>query len=86
MSKSDLSSKQRPHQYSIKTYEEKLNIVEIAYQKGNHYAAKRFNVSINNIHRWKVSCKRRPGAGRKINDPMMEKNLIEWMRDFKDKF
>jgi len=34
--------------------------------------ARRFNISVNNICRWKKGCKRKVGAGRKIVNQDLE--------------
>ena len=78
--------KVRPHHYNIKSYEEKMKIVKVANVKGINFAAQKYKVSVNNIHRWKVSCNRRPGAGRKISDPEMESRLIEWITHHIEKY
>jgi len=41
--------------------------------------AKIYGVSINNLCRWKKTCERRAGAGRKVTNMEMEKTLIEWI-------
>ncbi len=39
-----------------------------------------YEISIANLTRWKKWIERREGAGRKISDPELEKNLIEWIQ------
>jgi uncharacterized protein YjcR len=41
--------------------------------------AKKYNVSVNNICRWRKRCDRRSGAGRKVTDMDMESQLLEWL-------
>jgi transposase len=43
--------------------------------------SKRYGISINNICRWKKTCDRKRGAGRKITNIQMEKELIEWVNE-----
>lgn len=42
--------------------------------------ANRYKVSVNNICRWRRSCERKRGAGRKITNLRMEIQLIEWLK------
>lgn len=42
-------------------------------------------MSLNNLCRWKKSCSRRSGAGRKVTDSNMEEKLLEWIRSARDK-
>ena len=42
--------------------------------------AKKYNVSVNNICRWRKRCDRRSGAGRKVTDTEMEERLLEWIK------
>lgn len=41
--------------------------------------AKQYGVSINNLCRWKKSCERRSGAGRKVTNMEMETKIIQWI-------
>jgi len=41
--------------------------------------AKKYNVSVNNICRWRKRCDRRSGAGRKVTNMEMESRLLEWL-------
>lgn len=42
--------------------------------------SKIFGVSINNITRWKKSCERKVGAGRKVTNTHLENRLISWIK------
>lgn len=42
--------------------------------------SKKYGISINNICRWKKTCDRKSGAGRKIINVKMEEELIEWVK------
>lgn len=45
------------------------------------YVAKKYGIAANNLCRWKKSCERRRGAGRKITDAKLEERLIEWIKE-----
>ncbi len=42
--------------------------------------SKIYGVSINNLCRWKKSCSRKIGAGRKIMNQLLETRLITWIQ------
>ena len=44
------------------------------------HVAKKYGVSINNLFRWKKTCERKKGNGRKIIDAKLEQRLIEWIK------
>jgi hypothetical protein len=43
--------------------------------------ARRFNISVNNICRWKKGTKRKVGAGRKIVNLDMEEKVIDYVKE-----
>jgi hypothetical protein len=61
---------------------EKLNVVRL-HREGKSYAfiSKLLKIPQKNIVRWcKNGIYRKEGAGRKIGDEIMEKNVVEWIR------
>lgn len=43
--------------------------------------AKRFNISVNNICRWKKGCERKAGAGRRITNQQLEQKVIDFVKN-----
>jgi hypothetical protein len=43
--------------------------------------SKKYGISINNICRWRKRCERKSGAGRKVHDPKMEYELLQWIEN-----
>jgi len=42
--------------------------------------SKMYGISINNLCRWKKTCERKVGAGRKVNDKELEEKLIGFVK------
>jgi len=42
--------------------------------------AKMYGISINNLCRWKKTCERKAGAGRKVNDKNLEEKIIDFIK------
>lgn len=61
---------------------QKAEIVEESYRTSLALAAKKHQVSVNNICRWRKRCERKSGAGRKVHDPSMEDRLVSWIRQY----
>lgn len=49
------------------------------------YVSKKYGIAANNLCRWKKSCERRRGAGRKITDAKLEERLIRWIKEQKER-
>lgn len=47
--------------------------------------SKMYGISINNLCRWKKTCERKVGAGRKVNDKKLEEKLIDFIKIQKNK-
>jgi len=43
--------------------------------------SRRFNISVNNICRWKKGCARKVGAGRKITNQNLEEKVIQYVKN-----
>lgn len=54
----------------------KVKLVEEAKMTSVSEVSKKYGISINNICRWKKTCDRKRGAGRKITNVRMEEELI----------
>ena len=64
-----------------------MEAIRIAQLTSPLEAAEILNIPIKNIRRWmKNGHKRKKGAGRRTQDPEMEKRLIEWMKEYYTKF
>lgn len=44
-----------------------------------------YGISINNLCRWKKTCERKVGAGRKVHDKELEEKLIDFVKIWKNK-
>lgn len=42
--------------------------------------ARKFQISVNNICRWKKGCVRKVGAGRKITNQQLEERMIDYVK------
>jgi len=62
--------------YNILSEELKKQIVDESKIMTMVEVAKKYNVSVNNICRWRKRCDRRSGAGRKVTDMEMECKLL----------
>lgn len=62
--------------YRILSKEVKQILVDEMERTSLSLVSKKYGVSVNNLCRWKKSCDRRAGAGRKIADRDMEERLI----------
>jgi hypothetical protein len=72
--------KKCPHgRYQILDLETKQFLVEQIQATSISAVAKRYGISINNLCRWKKSCERRRGAGRKVKNMALEGRLIDWI-------
>lgn len=49
------------------------------------YVSKKYGIATNNLCRWKKTCERRRGAGRKITDAKLEERLIKWIKEEQNK-
>ena len=65
--------------YKILDEATKKKIVEETLDSTIVDVARKYNVSVNNICRWRKRCDRRSGAGRKVTDTVMEEKLLEWI-------
>ena len=54
----------------------KVKLVEEAKMTSVSEVSKKYGIFINNICRWKKTCDRKRGAGRKITNVRMEEELI----------
>ena len=54
---------------------EKEFVVYLASKDTTCNIGKRFNISVNNICRWKKTCERKIGAGRKIINQLLEERV-----------
>lgn len=69
--------------YKICDENQKLEAIRIAQLTSPQEAAEILNIPIKNIRRWlKNGYQRKKGAGRRTQDPEMEKLLIQWMADY----
>ena len=73
--------------YKICTSNTKLEAVHLAMHHPPKKVAEIMNIPEKNIKRWLVlGVERKKGAGRKMTDPSMEDNLLEWIRNFHKTF
>ena len=74
-----LNSPNIKNKYKILSPKMKKFLVALTSKYTIIEVSKMYGVSVNNICRWKKSCERKVGAGRKISDEEMEKKLLEWI-------
>lgn len=67
-SSENYSEKKRNLKYNILSKASKLFLVNQIQYIGVTSVAKMYGVSVNNLCRWKKTCDRKVGAGRKVND------------------
>lgn len=65
--------------YKILDEAMKKQIVEETLHSTIVDVARKYDVSVNNICRWRKRCDRRSGAGRKVSDTEMEGELLRWI-------
>ena len=69
--------------YKIVEHKDKHQAVALAKRVGIKEASKTLFISEKNIRRWTLNgVSRKQGAGRKVNDADMEKQLLEWVAEF----
>ncbi len=66
--------------YKILSQSEKEYIVHLATKITTCEVARKFNISVNNICRWKKGCARKVGAGRKITNQALEEKIIVYVK------
>lgn len=63
-----ITKQQERGKYNILSEDLKKQIVDETKNMTMVEVAKKYNVSVNNICRWRKRCNRRAGAGRKVTD------------------
>jgi hypothetical protein len=79
--KVSLFEKEKASKYKILSESEKSFIVYLSTLTTTCEVARRFNISVNNICRWKKGTKRKVGAGRKVVNLGMEAKVIEYVKE-----